>query len=123
MELHFQYSERIQSANQSTDDDEDDDDDEIYLRKLDAGLFTLQLIDYIILEIASNTSNIPSIRQRVLQILNLRNSSIENIKEIVRGKSFFVRSFNNIVFALFFDRIRRKSRYIEKDEWRRSFIN
>lgn len=83
MELHFQYSERVQSANQSTDDDEDDDD-EIYLRKLDAGLFTLQLIDYIILEIASNTSNIPSIRQRVLQILNLRNSSIENIKEIVR---------------------------------------
>ena len=100
MELHFQYSERVQNANQSTDDDEDDDD-EIYLRKLDAGLFTLQLIDYIILEIASNTSNIPSIRQRVLQILNLRNSSIENIKEIVRGKTFFVRSSTTSILLCF----------------------
>lgn len=91
MELHFQYLERVQAANQSTDD-EDEDDDEVYLRKLDAGLFTLQLIDYIILEIASNNANIPSIRQRVLQILNLRNSSIENIKEIVRGEFDFFSS-------------------------------
>ncbi|CAF0819294.1 unnamed protein product [Rotaria sp. Silwood1] len=81
MELHFQYYERVQAVN---NDEEDDDDDEIYLRRLDAGLFTLQLIDYIIIEIASSTTSIPSIRQRVLQILNLRNSSIDTIKNIIR---------------------------------------
>jgi len=85
MELHFQYFERVQSANDNISrDDEDDDEDEIYLRRLDAGLFTLQLIDYIIVEIASTTTNISSIRQRVMQILNLRNSSPDRIKAIVR---------------------------------------
>lgn len=85
MELHFQYFERVQGANRTMEDD-DEDEEEIYLRKLEAGLYTLQLIDYIIIEIASATSEIPSIRQRVLQILNLRNSSIDTIKGIVRGK-------------------------------------
>jgi beta-catenin-like protein 1 len=88
MELHFQYYERVQSANNNTEQDEDEDEDEIYIRRLDAGLFTLQLIDYIIIEIASTTANISSIRQRVMQILNLRNSSIDSIKATVRGKKF-----------------------------------
>ena len=65
----------------------EDDEDELYLRKLDAGLYTLQLIDYIVIEVASSTTNIPSIRQRVTQILNLRNSSTDAIKAIVRGKA------------------------------------
>ena len=83
MELHFKYNERIQNINQINDQN---NDDEIYLRRLDAGLFTLQLIDYIIIEIASLTTNISSIRQRVMQILNLRNSSSNDIKTIVYGK-------------------------------------
>lgn len=87
MELHFDYSERVQAANKNDDDDdEDEDEDEAYLRRLDAGLFTLQLIDYIIVEIVAPSSEIPSIRQRVLQILNLRQSSIDSIKATVRGK-------------------------------------
>jgi beta-catenin-like protein 1 len=84
MELHFQYFERIQSANNNLEDDDDEDVDEAYLRRLDAGLFTLQLIDYIIIEIASSTTNIPSIRQRIMQILNLRNTSTDSIKTIIR---------------------------------------
>ncbi|UJR28184.1 hypothetical protein I4U23_009437 [Adineta vaga] len=84
MELHFQYYERVQAANNHIGDDDEEDEDEAYLRRLDAGLFTLQLIDYIIIEIASSTANIPSIRQRVIQILNLRNSSIDSIKALVR---------------------------------------
>lgn len=88
MELHFQYYERVQLANNNPED-EDEDEDESYLRRLDAGLFTLQLIDYIIIEVASTTTNIPSIRQRVVQILNLRNTSIDLIKAIVRGKNLF----------------------------------
>jgi beta-catenin-like protein 1 len=90
LELHFQYFERVQSAsNNLEEDDEDDDEDEAYLRRLDAGLFTLQLIDYIILEIASSTTNIPSIRQRIMQILNLRNTPTDSIKTIVRGMKIF----------------------------------
>jgi beta-catenin-like protein 1 len=91
MELHFQYMERVQAADRSVNaddnnaNDDDDDDDEVYLRKLDGGLFTLQLIDYIIVEIASSTASITSIRQRVMKILNLRNSSSETIKSILRG--------------------------------------
>ena len=86
MELHFQYFERVQAANNNIEGDEDEDEDEIYLRRLDAGLYTLQLIDYIIIEISSTSTNIPSIRQRVMQILNLRSSSIDSIKSIVHGK-------------------------------------
>jgi beta-catenin-like protein 1 len=89
MELHFQYFERVQSANNNPEDDEGEDEEDIYIRRLDAGLFTLQLIDYIIIEIASSTTNIPSIRQRIIQILNLRNTSTDSIKGIVRGKKFF----------------------------------
>ncbi|CAF0903464.1 unnamed protein product [Adineta ricciae] len=85
MELHFQYYDRVKAASNNIEqEDDEEDEDEAYLRRLDAGLFTLQLIDYIIIEIASATSNIPSIRQRVLQILNMRNSSIDSIKDIVR---------------------------------------
>ena len=96
MELHFQYFERVQAAKNNPDQDEDNEDDdgeESYLRRLDAGLFTLQLIDYIIVEIASPSTNISSIRQRIMQILNLRSTSTDTIKFIVRGKkrdtSFF----------------------------------
>ncbi|CAF3329780.1 unnamed protein product [Rotaria socialis] len=84
MELHFQYFERVKEADNSIEQDQEEDEDEIYLRRLDAGLFTLQLIDYIIIEIASSTTSIPSIRQRVLQILNLRSTSIDTIKNLIR---------------------------------------
>lgn len=87
MELHFQYYERVQAANKNLErDDEEEDEDEIYLRRLDAGLFTLQLIDYIIVEIASSTTSIPSIREHVLQILKIRKTSSDIIKDFVRGK-------------------------------------
>ena len=97
MELHFKYFERVQSANNNPDEEEDDDDDEedAYLRRLDAGLFTLQLIDYIIVEIASSSTNIPSIRQRITQILNLRNTPTDSIKKIVRGKKVFFRLYQD----------------------------
>ena len=115
MELHFQYFERVQGANRTMEDD-GEDEDEIYLRKLEAGLFTLQLIDYIIIEIASSTSNIPSIRQRVLQILNLRNSSIDTIKSIVRGKICVDDSrLASLILVLSF-RIRRESGHGEEKQ-------
>jgi beta-catenin-like protein 1 len=119
MELHFQYFERVQAANNKIESDEEDED-EIYLRRLDAGLFTLQLIDYIIIEIASSTASIPSIRQRVMQILNLRNSSIDAIKAIVRGKKneymyIFLGSF--FLFIYFIFRICKQFGKYKENKW------
>jgi beta-catenin-like protein 1 len=85
MELYSQYFQRVQTAINNNEDDQEEDEDENYIRRLDAGLYTLQLISYIIIEIASSATSMPSIRQRVMQILNLRNSSIDAIKAIVHG--------------------------------------
>ncbi|XP_075558957.1 beta-catenin-like protein 1 isoform X1 [Dermacentor variabilis] len=93
MELHFKYLEKVhaidniierEKENPKFHDEEDhlDQEDKFYLRRLDAGLFTLQLVDYIMLDICS--SGPPSIKQRVLQILNLRGGSIKTIRNIMR---------------------------------------
>ena len=59
-----------------------EDEEEIYLRRLSGGLFSLQLIDYIIVD--SCSSGASSIKQRVLKILNQRNASIKTIRNIIR---------------------------------------
>ncbi|XP_037499431.1 beta-catenin-like protein 1 isoform X2 [Rhipicephalus sanguineus] len=93
MELHFKYLEKVhaidniierEKENPKFNDEEDqlDLEEKFYLRRLDAGLFTLQLVDYIMLDICS--SGPPSIKQRVLQILNLRGGSIKTIRNIMR---------------------------------------
>lgn len=93
MELHFKYLEKVhaidniierEKENPKFHDEEDqlDLEEKFYLRRLDAGLFTLQLVDYIMLDICS--SGPPSIKQRVLQILNLRGGSIKTIRNIMR---------------------------------------
>lgn len=61
---------------------EEEQTEQNYLKRLSSGLFVLQLIDYIILEV-STTSD--TVKQRVLQILNLRNSSMKIIRHIMRG--------------------------------------
>lgn len=60
----------------------------MYLRRLDGGLFTLQLVDYVMLDICATGP--PSIKRRVLKILNVRNASIKTIKNVIRGTSEFV---------------------------------
>ncbi|CAN8000383.1 unnamed protein product [Ixodes pacificus] len=93
MELHFKYLEKVhaidnqierEKENPTPDEDETgaDLEEKFYLRRLDAGLFTLQLVDYIMLDICS--SGPPSIKQRVQQILNLRGGSIKTIRNIMR---------------------------------------
>ncbi|EMP25047.1 Beta-catenin-like protein 1 [Chelonia mydas] len=61
---------------------DDDMEDEFYLRRLDAGLFVLQLICYIMAEICN--ASVPQIRQRVHQILNMRGSSIKIVRHIIK---------------------------------------
>lgn len=64
---------------------DDNQEDDYYMRRLDAGLFTLQLVDFIILELCCN-SGINSIRDRVMKLLNMRGGSVSSIRGIVRGR-------------------------------------
>lgn len=85
MELHFKYLERVEFAEDKIAKeglDKIEDEEEIYLRRLSGGLFSLQLIDYIIVD--SCSSGASSIKQRVLKILNQRNASIKTIRNIIR---------------------------------------
>ena len=77
MELHFKYLERVEFAEHKIAKeglDKIEDEEEIYLRRLSGGLFSLQLIGYIIVD--SCSSGASSVKQRVLKILNQRNASI-----------------------------------------------
>ncbi|XP_048406424.1 beta-catenin-like protein 1 [Stegostoma tigrinum] len=93
MELHFKYLEAVQVADKKIEGEkhdmvrqgeiiDDDMEDEFYLRRLDAGLFVLQLVCYIMVE--SCNANIPQIRQRVHQILNMRGGSTKVVRHIMR---------------------------------------
>ena len=48
-----------QAMRQREDEDEDELEEQFYLRRLEAGLFSLQLIDYVMLEICN--SGAPSV--------------------------------------------------------------
>ncbi|CAB1336415.1 unnamed protein product [Coregonus sp. 'balchen'] len=93
MELHFKYLEAVQLADKRIEGEKHDmvkrgvilDDvmeDEFYLRRLDAGLFVLQLLCYIMVEISN--SAISQLQQRVHQILNLRGGSVKVVRHIMR---------------------------------------
>ncbi|CAK8697603.1 unnamed protein product [Clavelina lepadiformis] len=93
MELHFKYYDRVLAVDNRLEEeksklqqDEDFDleelEDDFYLRRLDAGLFTLQHTDYVIVDICASASS--QIKQRVLQILNLRGGSVKSIRSVIR---------------------------------------
>jgi beta-catenin-like protein 1 len=93
MELHFKYLERVNKVDDKIEQKKrelrrsgseitDEMEEEHYMSRLDAGLFTLQLIDYIMLDICHSGPS--SVRQRVMKILNIRGGSIKAIKSIMR---------------------------------------
>ncbi|XP_060597583.1 beta-catenin-like protein 1 [Ruditapes philippinarum] len=93
LELHFKYLDKVRHVDNQIEreksrlkylgqDVDEDLEDSFYLRRLDAGLFTLQLIDYIMLEICVTGPS--SIKSRVLQILNMRGGSVKSIRNIMR---------------------------------------
>jgi len=87
MELHEKYSTKADNADSKIRREmkvlgEDFSDEEIYIRRLQEGLFVLQFVDYIVLEICSSGAS--SVKQRVLQILNLRGGSLKTVRDVVR---------------------------------------
>lgn len=82
LELHLKYLEKVDAIDAEIDGDGNEEEDAVYLKRLSGGLFTLQLIDYIILEICSTSE---PIKQHVVKILNLRKASMKRIRHIMRG--------------------------------------
>ncbi|XP_053573870.1 beta-catenin-like protein 1 isoform X1 [Bombina bombina] len=96
LELYFKYLDAVRLADKKIEGEkhdmvrrgeilDDDLEEEFYLRRLDAGLFLLQLLCYITAEICN--AGMPQIRQRVLQILNMRGSSIKIMRHILKEYS------------------------------------
>ncbi|XP_066584208.1 beta-catenin-like protein 1 [Prorops nasuta] len=80
MELHFKYLDKIEAVERSLKDDEDEE--ESYLKRLEGGLFTLQLVDYVLLEACAGCA--PEVKQRVTRILGQRRASVKTIRHIMR---------------------------------------
>lgn len=64
LELHFKYLDKVRLIDTDIErekhrlkmrgeDMDEEMEDEFYIRRLDAGLFTLQLVDYVMLEISA----------------------------------------------------------------------
>ncbi|KAF7286169.1 hypothetical protein GWI33_007131 [Rhynchophorus ferrugineus] len=75
------YLEKVEKIDEGLEDEEENEDAN-YVRRLEGGLFTLQLVDYIILEVCA--AGPTSIKQRVMQILNMRGASLKTIRHIMR---------------------------------------
>lgn len=93
MEMYFKYQRRVQDADarierekeeleEQGEDINESLEDEFYLKRLDAGLFILQLIVCIMLE--NCCSGVSSVKQRVLQLLNQHGGSTKQIKQVMR---------------------------------------
>lgn len=89
MELHFKYLEKVEEVEKNTKEDEDEE--ESYLRRLDGGLFILQLVDYVLLEACTGCP--PAVKQRVTRILAQRRASLKTIRHIMRGILLFIKCF------------------------------
>lgn len=90
LEFHLKYLDKvdqvdreIEESREAVDEEEDEEDvkDANYIKRLSGGLFILQLVDYIILEVSASSE---PIKQRIIQILNMRKSSMKIIRDVMR---------------------------------------
>ena len=83
MELHFKYVDRVSITEERLQRSQDDlEEEELYLERLNGGLYVLQLIDFIVVDVCANGAS--SIKQRVHQILNQRKASVKTIRNVIR---------------------------------------
>lgn len=96
MELRLKYLDKVELVDKEIEnqkfkrpdanegDDEEENEETNYLKRLSGGLFTLQLIDYIILEIAGSSDG-GKIKERIQKICNLRNIGTSlSVKDVMR---------------------------------------
>ena len=87
MELHFKYLRRVRNVEEQLHRekrmavavDTEDTDEDLFLRRLDAGLFTLQQVDYIIAELC--TSEAAVVSSRIDTLLNQHGDSLQTVRE------------------------------------------
>ncbi|KAF2071274.1 hypothetical protein CYY_007411 [Polysphondylium violaceum] len=72
VELHQKYLAKVKKYDETLDQEEEEDEDLAILKRLDAGLFTLQQIDFIIAILCQHDS---TIKEKVTQLLNLKSSN------------------------------------------------
>lgn len=83
LELHFKYMDKVDKIDKQVEMMGNiEEEDEIYVKRLSGGLFTLQLIDYVMLEVCASSP--PSVKSRVTRILNQRSASLKTIRHIMR---------------------------------------
>jgi len=85
LELHDEYYKKVERSDRQwakTHKGTKLTDYEIYLRRCSDGLYVLQFIDFIILEICCSAAS--TVKQRVLQILNLRGGTLKTVRDVVR---------------------------------------
>ena len=88
MELHFKYLRRVRNVEEqirrekrmAVSVDTDDTDEDQFIRRLDAGLFTLQQVDYIIAELCT-TADVGVVAGRIDTLLNQHGDSLQTVKE------------------------------------------
>merc|ERR1719225_1564114 len=88
MELHDKYLAKVEAADNELDrevrmmegTEAELSEEEIYMKRLEAGLFTLQLVDYIMLEICACAAS--SVKQRVMQTLNMKGGSTKLVRDV-----------------------------------------
>ncbi|KAJ1559405.1 hypothetical protein HK096_000670, partial [Nowakowskiella sp. JEL0078] len=90
IELHFSFMERVNAdVNDEENIDEDEDEDEVYLKKLDRGLFALQLVDLVVASLVKSVddeeiiSKKAQILDRINMLLERSGSSMTDIKSVV----------------------------------------
>ncbi|KAI8045371.1 hypothetical protein M5D96_001551 [Drosophila gunungcola] len=83
LELHLKYLAKVEAIDKEIDQQAkaNEEAENNYIKRLTGGLFTLQRIDYILLEVSATGD---TVKQRVLQILNLRGASMKTIRSIMR---------------------------------------
>ena len=87
MELHFKYLRRVRNVEEqlrrekrmAVAVDTEDTDEDLFLRRLDAGLFTLQQVDYIIAELC--TSEAAVVSSRIDTLLNQHGDSLQTMRD------------------------------------------
>merc|ERR1719471_1000311 len=90
MELHDKYLAKVEASDAELDDEiktlegteAELSEEEIYLKRLEGGLFTLQLVDYIILEISSCAPG--SVKMRVMRMLSMKGTAAKTLRDVVR---------------------------------------
>jgi beta-catenin-like protein 1 len=87
VEMHFQYFDCVSALDQAENEENLDEEDEemLYLDKLEGGLFTLQLVDLVLLNCISLEQPEETIKKHVVMLFQRRGTSLDSVKKVVKG--------------------------------------